>query len=171
MDKDAQMISLVLNTTKDLFQIVRKGCPGLPEVLDEIHDASKPYAQKLAEPGVITENNDLIEMRGYRASIKSARTPEAVVAAAKEVLAFLQKKNDLLDAEEIDTSSIADITTPGVDASDVTDNTSTHSGESDTPDLPNPEDEPINVNGTLDGDGEISSDEPDNGDGSSSSDS
>ena len=171
MDKDAQMISLVLNTIKDLFQIVRKGCPGLPEVLDEIHDASKPYAQKLAEPGEITENSDLVEMRGYRTSIKNARTPEAVVASAKDVLTFLQKKNDLLDAEELDTSALADITPPGADASDNINNAGSTSGESDTPDNPDPEEEVINTNGTLDGEGETSSDEPDNGDGSSSSDS
>ncbi len=102
MNNDAQMISLVFNITKDLFQIVKKGgVSGLTEILDKIHDAAKPYAQKLAEPGDITESSDLDTMDGFQKKIKTARTAAIILEGANDVLTFLKTKNDAANIEEL----------------------------------------------------------------------
>ncbi len=165
MDKDAQMISLVFNITKDLFQIVRSGLPGLSDVLDKIHDAAKPYAQKLAEPGVITESSDLDDMRDFRTKIKTARKATVVIEGANDVLTFLVAKNDESDVVELETDGI--INSDSTDSTDSANNNSgsseNNSGSSENPDVTDTNNDSP--------DGENSTDEPDSDNGSSISDS
>ena len=110
MDKDVQMISLLLNTLKDLFKILRdlKGELELQRVIGDLQDATKPYSLKLAEPGIITLNPDLIRMKMLRKSINEGETVPEVVSLAEEMLLFVQTKNEKLSKEADDLPEFAE---------------------------------------------------------------
>lgn len=117
MDKDVQMISLLLDTVQDLFKILRdlSGQTDLKKVVGEIHDAVKPYSQKLAEPGIITESNELTEMKEIRTHINEAEDIPDLMKGANDMLVFVQAKNDFHNAEEIEMPDIAEFVNPDND--------------------------------------------------------
>jgi len=114
MDKDVQMISLLLNTLKDLFKILRglNGELELQRVIGDLQDATKPYSLKLAEPGIITITPDLIRMKMFRKSINEGKTVNDVVSLAEEMLIFVQTKNERLKRKTFEVPEFAEFVDP-----------------------------------------------------------
>ena len=110
MDKDVQMMSLLMNTFKDIFKVLRRlsGEAELQRVIGDLQEAAQAYSLKLAAPGVITVNPELARMKMLRKAISEGETISEVISFTEEVLFFIQAKNEKLIIEKLEVPEFAE---------------------------------------------------------------